>query len=264
MSMLHFIKARRVEINGKKPAIRMVYRSQVIEHNNGIDFDSYVADKAPLFYRRMDDIINDLRDGLFLTAFKSTLARAPTAQSFQESHFGEIVAGLFAEEVLGLRRLYSKLTNLSAENSNAYKMDLVMYQPNATPIKFILGEVKCSPKSGKPADHHKSCYPDLFNSLREYSQDDYNFDIAAARDNLSNIPDSERESVRAALLPYSGAEISYAGFVVVDSATYCETEAQILRTRSSNKEFEVDLICVESFSKVASSVYQGLQALLEK
>lgn len=263
--LLHFIHAKREEVNGIKVGVRLVYRSVFIREGVNHKLDDYIADKAPLFYRSLDSILADLKSGFFLTAMKSTLAKLPTSDSFQESHFGEIVAGIFVEEVLGLRRLYSKLSLLTAENANAYKMDLVMYDPASDPVKFVFGEVKCSPKcamEGLPANHDKSCFADIFNSMNKYSEVDREFDLTAARDNIVNIPDEDQIKIREALKPYSNSIVAYAGFAVIDSSTYSNDEAQVLRTRTNAKPFEVDLICMESFSEIATSVYSSLQSHL--
>jgi len=264
--LLHFIRAQREQIGGNKQAVRIVFRSELVRSGSKHRLHEYLSDKAPLFYRRLDDIVADLQDGFFKSAMKSTLAKLPTSLSFQESHFGEIVAGIFAEEVLGLRRLYSKLKLLTAENANAYKMDLVMYDPSVNPMRFVFGEVKCSPKfsaNGLPAKHHKSCFADLVRSMNEYSESDRDFDLTAVRDNLGNIPDEDRERVRQALKPYSTAVVGYAGFAVIDTSTYCDHEAQVLRTRKNAKEFDVDLLCLESFSTTAETVYHSLQGILQ-
>jgi hypothetical protein len=119
----------------------------------------------------------------------------PKSEGFRESHFGEILATIFAEEVMGLRQIYSKLSLLSSENSNAYKMDLILYDPTCDPVDIVLGEVKSSPKissDGKPVGHSKSCFPSLFTSINEYSQDDSKYDLTAARDNINNLPEEDK------------------------------------------------------------------------
>jgi hypothetical protein len=171
---------------------------------DGIVLSEYVADRAPLFYRRLEYVVNDLKAGLFLTAFRDTLAKLPTAESFQESHFGEIVAGLFAEDITPLRRLYSKLSLLTAENANAFKMDLLLCNPKATPVEFVFGEVKSSSKSpsdGLPAGHDASIYKKLFESFNKYEKGDLEFDLTAARDNVEALPAADTERVKDALLP---------------------------------------------------------------
>ena len=263
--LIHFVRARREQLAGAAgDSVRLVYRSELIRESSGLTLEQYIADRAPLFYRNLADVMADLREGLFLTAFRATLAKIPSSESFRESHCGEIVAGIFAEEVLGLRRLYSKLAMLTAENANAYKTDLVLYDPTTEPIRIVLGEVKCSVKSadsGLPAGHDSSCFASLFKSITGYTDRDRNFDLTAARDNLGNLPEADRERVRSALLPYSGSERSLAAFAVIDAATYQESEARVLRARECEKSFDVDLICVEEFREVGHSAYAVLEAL---
>ncbi len=264
--LLHFIRAKRELIDGGKAGVRIVYRSEIVRDGPQHQLDEYISDRAPLFYRPLEAIIADLTAGLFMTAMKSTLSKLPSSESFQNSHFGEIVAGLFAEEVLGLRRIYSKLAQLTTENANANNMDLLMYDPSSSPMRFVFGEVKCSPKAavnGLPANHHNSCFADMFRSMKSYSRSAQNFDLVAARDNLGKIPEGDRERVRSALTPYSGSTVHYAGFALIDTSTYSIDEAQVLRTRKSEREFEVDLVCLESFSHVARLVYKSLQEPLK-
>jgi hypothetical protein len=263
--LIHLIRARREPIAGTTAGIRLVHRSEVIRVGQDFSLERYISDRAPLFYRSLDGVVADLRAGLFMSALQSTLARLPTSQSFRESHFGEIVAGVFAEDVMGLRRLYSKLTLLTAENANAYKMDLVLYDPAADPINFVFGEVKCSPKcaaDGLPAGHDGSCFADVFNSMNKYSESDKQFDLTAARDHLASVPEGDRERLRSALKPYSDSTVRYAAFAVIDTSTYSQDEAQVLRNRANAKPFEVDLICLEAFVPVADAVFSTLAAHL--
>jgi hypothetical protein len=213
----------------------------------------------------MADLIRELEGGATLTAFKESLAKIPTAANFQSSHFGEIAACLFAEDVLGFKRIYSKLSTLTAENANGFKMDLLLYDPATDPIELILGEVKSSEKvaAAAPAKHDRGCYAKLFNSLREYGSTDMEFDLAAVKDNLHLIPEPNRSRLRAALKPYTNPKIRYAGFVVIDDGTFNLEEAALLGTRRSNKTFDVDLIGVDGYAKNASSAYERLTSVLE-
>lgn len=232
--------------------------------SGGESLSALIADRAPLFYRRLPDLVRSLSDGLFMTAFKETVSRLPTSSAFRESHFGEIVSAVFAEDVLGLRLLYSKLSLLTAENDNAHKMDLVLSDPNEDPLALYFAEVKCSPKrqaDGLPAGHEKSCYPALFDSLRDYTQRDLDFDIAAAKDHIDDLEDGERERVRAALLPYSESPLRYAGFVAIDATTWNTSEGALLATRRSEKAFDVDVLCIEDFEGTALEAYENLERL---
>jgi hypothetical protein len=251
----------RAQLRVTESDCRSVHLSCIASRSDGLILSDYVADRAPLFYRKLESVIKDLEVGLFLTAFRDTLAKIPPAESFQESHFGEIVAGLFAEEIGQLRRLYSKLSLLTAENSNAYKMDLVLCNPAASPTEFIFGEVKSSPKSaseGSPPGHDKSCYPSLFESFNKYEEGDLQFDLTAARDNIGHLPSDEGQRIKDALLPYGERTLKYAGFVIIDTDTHREEEARVLATRKNKKEFGVELICIESLKTNIEATYKKL------
>lgn len=263
--LLNFTKISRAKFSCNKSMVRSVYVSELVSQSGSKDnLDDYIADKAPLYYRDLSSIYDSLNDGYFLTTIKETLRKLPTSDSFRESHFGEIAACIFTEEVMGLRRLYSKLSLLTSENANAYKMDLVLYNPNVEPLEFVFCEVKSSPKSsidGLPAGHDKSCFADIFNSLNGYVDRDLEFDLAAAKDRISGLPEQDRAKVREALKPYSNAKVKYAGIAVIDSSTQDTNETTLLATRKNKKEFDVDLLCIEAYPTTAQSVYERLEAL---
>ena len=222
----------------------------------------YVADKTPLYYREFDKVVESLKDGFMLTTFKETLDKLPTSEHFRSSHFGEIAASLFVEEVIGLTKLYCKLSLNTSEHQHGYKMDLVCYVPGSDPVEFVFCEVKSSPKDatdGLPANHHQSCYADIFNSLREYEEGDKKFDLTLIKDHLSIIDQAEKERVRNALIPYTIKKVSYIGIAVIDHSTFDESEVPVLATRKSGKEFNVELLCVESYKEVAAEVYAILE-----
>lgn len=254
-----FLKVTRAKMSCTGNACRIVYESAVAENSGGILLSQYVADRAPLFYRDPANIFAELKDGYFLSAVRSTLAKMPTVNTFQESHFGEITAGIFAQEALGLVLLYSKLALLSAENANAFKMDLVLCDPSKDPIEFVFGEVKTSTKDQVPANHDKSVFADLFNSIREYEETDKEFDLTAARDRLTPLSEPLQTRIRTALKPYSDSPVRYAGFVVIDRGTHDPEESNVLHTRKSKKAFDVDLICVESLAKSGEAAYKILE-----
>jgi Cap4 SAVED domain len=261
-----FVETARVQLTWEGlTCVRAVLQSEIVRVSPlSNQLDGYMAGVVPYYYRDPADIARSIPESLFTTAIRDTLSRLPKAESFRESHFGEIMAGVFAEEMLGLRLLYSKLSLLSTENANANKMDLVLYDPRDEPIEFVLAEVKSSPKhstDGLPAGHDKSCFASLFRSLRDYHEDDQSFDLAVAKDRLSRVPEEDRARVRAALDPYSGSKVRYAGFCVIDTSTRDRDEASVLATRESSKEFDVDLLCVAELPHVIETVYRHLERL---
>lgn len=262
------IKVNRARFSCTKTMLRPVCCSEIIRRHpeSVITLDGLVADKAPLFYRDPEHIIQTLQFGYFATAISETLRRLPQVPSFRESHFGEILATIFAEEVMGLRRIYSKLSLLTSENANAYKMDLVLYDPNTNPVDIVFGEVKSSPKNssdGQPAGHDKSCFSSLFNSINVYSEDDSKYDLTAARDHVNSLPLPEKERVLDSLKPYSNAKIRLVGIIVIDSTTFDDAELSILATRKNPTAFDVDVVGIENYSDVADSVYSKLEKLRE-
>ena len=220
-----------------------------------------MADRSPLFYRSPDQIADMLRNGYFRTAFRDAVRQLPTSDHFRNSHFGEILSAIFAQEIIGWRLIYSKLRLLTAENTNPHKMDLLFFDPNQDRPTFILGEVKSSMKSEIPANHQRSCFPSLFDSLRDYSDDDLEYDLTAARDNVDALAENERQTVRKALLPYAERNIYYAGFSVIDAETRTDNETSMLATRASPKTFDIDLVCVENISEVSECTYAILERM---
>ena len=261
MSLKPFLLTVRAQIHCRPDAERSVHLSQIARIIGDHKLEEFVADRAPLFYRSPDRIVERLNEGHFLTAFRETLRRLPTAANFRDSHFAEILSAIVAQEILGWKLIYSKLRLLTAENANAYKMDLVLFDPSQSEPAFILGEVKSSMKSEIPSNHHKSCYPNLFDSLRTYSSEDLAFDLTAARDNVNALPRAERCIVKKALMPYATRKILYAGFSVIDTETRLDEETEMLATRKSNKTFDIDLICVDEIASVSESTYSILKAM---
>ncbi len=156
-----------------KETVRTVRRSEVTRSVEAGTLERYMADRIPTYYRDPASVAADLGDGYFLRAIADTLRRLPTAENFRDSHFGEVLAAEFASAAMGLKLLYSKLRLLTAENSNAYKMDVVMYDATTDPIELVFLEVKSSVKEATVSPgHDKSIYASLFDSLNKYTKDD--------------------------------------------------------------------------------------------
>lgn len=257
-----FLHGGRVQLqfDGKR-LLRTVHRSELLRTTDSSTLEAYMADRVPYFYKSPNAIADAFAEGYFVSAIKEVLRKLPSAESFQESHFGEILAGVYGEEILGLRRIYSKLALLTAENANAYKMDVLFYRPRTDPIQFVFAEVKSSLKTaddGLPARHDKSCFADLFNSLRRYSSGDLAFDLDRIKERLDDLPEPDRDAIRRALLPHRERMVQYAGFCVIDTSTHDENESAVLGTRRSLKVFDVDLICVAELPAIVDATYGKL------
>ncbi len=246
--------------------VRAVHRSEVVRApQNGEPFERWMVGKVPFFYRNPEEIANSFsRTTDFRKPLRDTLRRMPISESFRESHFGEIVAGIFAEHVLELRLLYSKLSLLTTENANANKMDLVLYDSRPAKVEFVFAEVKSSTKPGpKPACHDAGCFKKLFDSFNKYGDDDRDFDLAVVEERLRALPNDDAARVRAALNIDGDPSIRYAGVCVIDTATHDDSEAAVLATRANPKAFDVDVVCVAELGPVAAATYQLFEEIAE-
>lgn len=243
---------------------RAVHSAEILRESDASTLDAYMADRVPYFYKDPRDIAESFGEGYFVSSVRQLLGKLPAAQSFRESHFGEIVSGVYGEEVLGLQLLYSKLALLTAENANAYKMDLLFFRPGKNPAEFVFAEVKSSTKTdgdGLPAGHDKVCFANLFRSFNAYKKKDQEFDLALIGDRMREIEDADAQAIRRALLPHTARKIEYAGFCVIDHSTQDEEEALVLGTRTNAKRFDVDLLCVADLPEVAESTYEILDRM---
>lgn len=243
--------------------VREVYRSDIARNIEAGALEHYMSERIPTYYRDPAHIAADLARGYFLRAVADTLAKLPTAESFRESHFGELLASEFALAAMGLRLLYSKLRLLTAENANAYKMDIMMYDPSIEPIALVLLEVKSSIKTAteEPPGHDKSIYASLFDSLRKYAKADLSYDLTAARDRMGDLPEEDRERLAREFAKYGGPTVRHAGVCSIDVETYVESEASLLATRRSDKNFDVDVLCVVELAQIIDSCFAKLSAL---
>lgn len=266
MPLTRFVSIARDVLTCSGTAVRIGHISEIHEKVDEDLIYEYLADELPFFYRNIEDIVSSLRDGYFRTTIRDTLNKLPKAKSFKESHMGEIISAIFARDVLGLKILYKKLTLLTAENSNAYKMDLVLYRIDGDVVYIIFGEVKMSAKSSVTAGktHKNSIYPSLFSSIKQYETKDRDFDLAAAKDQIKYLDLPEREIIAEALKPYSGKKkIEYAGFIVIDLLTKDIKDMEMLLTKPSNKEFNVDVICVQNLSDNIINSYEALERMAQ-
>jgi hypothetical protein len=264
VSLAVFISASRIELEFEgKTSVRRVWRSDVVRSIEAGVLEHYMAERTPTYYRAPESIAADLQDGYFLRAVADTLSRLPTADAFRDSQFGELLAAEFAVGAMGLRLLYSKLRLLTAENSNAYKMDVVMYDPAKDPVELVFLEVKSSFKDAThdPPGHDQSIYKDLFDSFNKYAKGDLRYDLTAARDRLGRLPDTDCQKVAAVLSQYGGPTIRHAGVCCIDVETFRGDEAALLATRKNKKTFDVELLCVAEFAQVIDATFAKLEAL---
>jgi hypothetical protein len=247
-----------------KTCVRTLHRAEVKRDGETSTLEEYMSDRAPYFYKDPTQVAALFEGPYFLSAIRKVLLKLPKAANFRESHFGEIMAAVYGEEVLGLRLLYSKLAGLTSENANAYKMDLLFYRPGADPAEFVFAEVKSSMKTaagGLPAGHDKSCFPSLFDSFNRYKDGDLEFDLATIEERLASLPTDDQEAIHRSLLPHRSRHVGFAGFCVIDHSTHSDDECSVLATRKNDLAFDVDLLCVAELPEVVDETFKKLDAI---
>jgi hypothetical protein len=261
----HYLSVTRARLQSAgNDHVRAVLCSDVVRQPDEHEaLEDWMTGQVPLFYRPAQDIARSFEHASdFRKPIRDTLLRLPTEHGFQRSHFAEILAGVFCQRILGLNLLYSKLSLLSAEDTNAHKMDLLLYKLAAASVDFVFAEVKSSMKCGpEAANHHRGCFSELFRSFRQYKDADRDFDLAVIEDRMAALPDSHRVAVREALRPDRELKLRYAGVCVIDASTRSEDEAGVLATRQSPREFDVDLLSVAELPAVASATWARLEAM---
>src|SRR3989442_10617363 len=104
-----------------------------------------IAGQIPYYYRKPENIAADFsRRHNALDMIMELANKAPKTAKFRQSHCGEIFCSLYVEQVLGFRRLYSKLALTTSEDTNVHKMDAFFVDVTKTPFTYLEVEAKTS------------------------------------------------------------------------------------------------------------------------
>ncbi|MCA1549695.1 DUF1837 domain-containing protein [Bradyrhizobium sp. BRP19] len=200
-----------------------------------------------------------------LEAVLDLAANAPTSPSFRNSHCGEILAAHFIESQLGYRRLYSKLTLTSSENTNVHKMDGLFTNTGHQPFRYLFVEAKTSilPTAATRTRKHKSgILSQMIGSLNTYSLDDPRFEFARIRDNLTeNFSEAEQRQIRSDLTPPGPADLKLLGVSVTNASTVNRDDDDFILTASCAAPFDYYALVVTDLASLAAESYGYWDAL---
>ncbi|WP_294196759.1 Hachiman antiphage defense system protein HamA [uncultured Sphingomonas sp.] len=241
-------------------AVRGGTRAIIRDEHRGYSLGRYVAGQLPHHYRAAEGIASDfLRGHSALEAVLAMAASMPTSTSFQNSHCGEIIAAHFVEDHLGFRRLYSKLTMLTAENTNAHKMDGLFVKIGALENEYLFVEAKSSilPTEATPHKSHRSgILKQMISSLDGYSSDDPRFELARIRDNLeTSFSKDEANRIHADLIPPGPDNLKFLGVSVTNSVTVNEKDDDFILSEACLAPFDYYALVVTDLSAVAAESY---------
>jgi hypothetical protein len=241
-------------------AIRKGRRTIFSDKYKGYSFGKHLSGQLVYHYRPVDGIIADFSSRV--SALEAVLALAssiPDSPSFQNSHCGEILAAHFIEERLGFRRLYSKLTLLTSQNTNAHKMDGLFVDTKNFPYTYLFVEAKSSilPTVSTPRKSHRSgILTDMIRSLEVYAQDDPRFEFSRIRDNLEKeFSPEERKIIQADLTPPGPDTLRYFGVSITNKDTVNYEDDDFILSKECHLSFDYHGLVVTDLAMLAEEAY---------
>lgn len=186
-------------------------------------------------------------------------ATAPTSPSFRNSHCGEILAAHFVEGRLGYKRLYSKLTLTSSQNTNVHKMDGLFTKTGPQPFQCLFVEAKTSilPATLTPTKKHKSgILSQMIGSLDTYASDDPRFKFARIRGNLTeNFSEADQLQIPSDLTPLGPPNLKLLGVSVTNASTVNADDDDFTLTAPCAAAFDYYALVVTELASLASESY---------
>lgn len=241
--------------------VRAGRRTFLKSDHDGRKLSRYLGGKLPYHYRTPEKIGEDFgaeHDALEMVW--SLFAQAPTSPSFQNSHCGEILSSIYLEEVLGYRKLYSKLTLTSSEDTNVHKMDGFFVKTEGAEFEYLLVEAKSSilpTAKTRFSGHRHGILKQMLTSIDGYDKEDERFDFAKIRDNLSaSFSDKEARQIKRDLIPPGPIKCSFLGMAVVNSSTVHSADDDFIISSVISHPFDFSAVIVEDLATLASESYR--------
>jgi len=241
-------------------AVRGGHRTILSDSHDGYTLGKYLGGHFPKYYRTLDNIAADFSSGdSSLEALLAMITCMPTIASFQNSHCSEITAAQFVEEILGYKRLYSKLTMTTSENTNAHKMDGLFVKTDCTPYEYLFVEAKGSilPTDVTPTKSHRSgILKQMLTSLHTYDDEDPRFEFARIRDNLeSSFDGNEKKTIRSDLTPPGPDNLKFIGVSVTNVSTVNTKDDDYILSQHCDKTFDYYALVVTDLAELANDAY---------
>lgn len=221
----------------------------------------HLSGQLPYFYRAPADIAAEIvARHHALEVLSDAVIRMPTSPKFQQSHCGEILATLFLEDILGLTRLYCKLSLKTAENSNVHKMDGFFVDLRKSPFEYYAVEAKCSilpTQKSRFSGHRFGILKQLVSSLNSYESQDRRFDLSLIRDHLEtpNFTRDQQKEIQRDLVPPGPRNLLYLGIASINKSTVNTEDDDYILSEPCSRNFSFYCIAVSDLKKLAESSY---------
>jgi hypothetical protein len=246
--------------NAKLRAVRGGTRAVLHDQHNGYKLGKHIAGQLPYHYRSIKGIVDDfVSENSALEAVLDLAANAPTSPTFRNSHCGEILASHFVESKLNYKRLYSKLTLTTSQNTNVHKMDGLFVKTSPTPYEYLFVEAKTSilPTKLTPKKKHKSgILSQMIKSLNAYAADDPRFEFIRIRDNLAaNFSQAHQLQIKSDLTPPGPPNLKLLGISVTNASTVNSDDDDFILSTSCGAPFEYYALVVTDLATLATDSY---------
>lgn len=243
---------------------RSVWRRGVLDNNGTHSLSRFLSGQIPYYYREPSNIAQDFleqHDALYLIA--DMCRKAPTDLHHRCTHFAEILACVYIQKVLGLKILMRKLTQLTAENTNVHKMDVMCVDTQCSPYRYYWIEVKSSRQNDSKVYHRHGIYKQMIDSLEHYSVSDKRFDFVQIRDNLTttDFSTAEYNTIRAELIP-PGPTVIYQGLAVINLCTINKQDDDYIITEPCATSFDARILALTDIKTIAVNAYEALEGVL--
>lgn len=250
----------------KLPVVREGRRTLLDESNGDWSVAHHVAGQLPYFYREPKSIARDFQERRnALDMIRDMVVKLPTTPKFQQSHFGEVLSSIFLEDVLGLRRLFCKLTMTTSENTNVHKMDGFFVDTSTSPFTFFAVEAKSSvlpTVRTKRRSHRSGILKEMTASLENYGPVDERFDFTTIRDNLEHgFSGDEASEIRDELVPPGPHTLRRIGFAVINECTINQDDDDYILTQACPTPFEFRGLTVTDLAELAAAAYREASKL---
>ncbi|MGY4509325.1 Hachiman antiphage defense system protein HamA [Bradyrhizobium sp. USDA 3650] len=230
------------------------------DQHKGYKLGKHLSGQLPYHYRPTKGIADDFTsENSALEAILDLAATAPTSTTFRNSHCGEILAAHFVESQLSYRRLYSKLTLTTSQNTNVHKMDGLFVKTSQPHFEYLFVEAKTSilPTKKTPTKKHKSgILSQMLTSLNAYAADDPRFEFARIRDNLTaNFSEADQKQIRSDLTPPGPSNLKLLGVSVTNASTVNPDDDDFILTASCGAHFDYYALVVSDLASLAAESY---------
>ena len=240
-------------------AIRQGFRTVLADDVGGYTLGKTISGQLPYYYRKLESVLQDFQSRHnALELLVDLMAAAPTTTSFRNSHCGEIVASQVIERKLGMRRLYSKLTMTTSENTNAHKMDALFVDMATDPFRYVFVEAKASilPTVSTPyVQHRNGLLKRIVDSLAEYEAEVPRFELFRIRENLeADFEATNRDRILNDLRP-PGPTLNFLGVSVTNASTQSTEDDDFILSSACPKAFDYHAVVVTDLAALATEAY---------